>query len=515
MLMNNFLKIKSAMMGISYNSPDNHYNTIDYALYTRIDHTIGLFESGTNITNFPSYSVGDVFRIERTMNDEIVYYINGSSVRTVTDPNPNQSMIIDFAFYQSGSILEEIEIKKTVATYEPVITMKADYYAGGMIMPGRSNNLSESRHLFNGMEADNEVSGDGNSYTTQFRQYDPRLGRWKSRDPLQASFPWQSPYVAFDNNPIYFTDPLGLAAGKGDGDPPKGGEPEVTQDYSHLDIEITAKAPSSESKDQAIVDRALGQGNFASGGKFGGDYGSDDWDSFMNRTFGGSQGFQNLQRLQSKMSSTQKVNIYNSYSRSGDGLNVQEESDGEWRRKADEVIMEGKAESFVYFTYFAGGLAAAGGGVILLQFAPVVLANPWAVGILKTGVLKGTINAGINLTIQSSIRDDSGDIDWASAGISFGSGFLPGSTTKELIRNAAVSGLADANVDYSANDGWSQTFEKSTTQRINETIWGAINVGGGNVFKNVPVPFQAWGKGVVGTGTQGISYGINDQIKKK
>ena len=70
---------------------------------------------------------------------------------------------------------------------------------------------------FNGMEKDDEVSGEGNSYTMEFRQYDPRLGGWLTLDPLVRSFPWQSPYVAFDNNPIYYTDPHGLAA-QGPGD---------------------------------------------------------------------------------------------------------------------------------------------------------------------------------------------------------------------------------------------------------------------------------------------------------
>ncbi|MGM0479664.1 MAG: RHS repeat-associated core domain-containing protein [Bacteroidota bacterium] len=82
------------------------------------------------------------------------------------------------------------------------------------------------RHLFNGMESDNEVSGNGNSYTTQFRQYDPRLGRWKSLDPLMAKYPNQSPYAAFNNNPVYFVDPLGL-----EGDPPAG-LPEDAEDGS-------------------------------------------------------------------------------------------------------------------------------------------------------------------------------------------------------------------------------------------------------------------------------------------
>jgi RHS repeat-associated protein len=65
------------------------------------------------------------------------------------------------------------------------------------------------------MELDNEVKGNGNSYTTEFRQYDPRLGRWLSLDPLMSMFPDMSPYVAFDNNPILFIDPYGLASGTG------------------------------------------------------------------------------------------------------------------------------------------------------------------------------------------------------------------------------------------------------------------------------------------------------------
>jgi len=79
---------------------------------------------------------------------------------------------------------------------------------------------------YNGMEKDPEVKGDGNSYTTEFRQYDPRLGRWLSLDPLMGKFPWMSPYVAFNNNPIFYTDPLGL-----EGDPPtKKGETFVGDD---------------------------------------------------------------------------------------------------------------------------------------------------------------------------------------------------------------------------------------------------------------------------------------------
>ncbi|MGV6862272.1 MAG: RHS repeat domain-containing protein [Putridiphycobacter sp.] len=84
-----------------------------------------------------------------------------------------------------------------------------DYYPFGMLLPNRHEDAGEYRYGFNGMEKDDEVKGEGNSYTTLFRQYDPRVGRWLSLDPLESKFPGQSPYVAFDNNPIYFSDPNG------------------------------------------------------------------------------------------------------------------------------------------------------------------------------------------------------------------------------------------------------------------------------------------------------------------
>jgi RHS repeat-associated protein len=62
---------------------------------------------------------------------------------------------------------------------------------------------------FNGMEKVDEVEGAGNAYTTHFRGYDARLGRWISPDPEEDEQPYQSPYCAMDNNPIKNTDPMG------------------------------------------------------------------------------------------------------------------------------------------------------------------------------------------------------------------------------------------------------------------------------------------------------------------
>jgi len=87
------------------------------------------------------------------------------------------------------------------------VLMKADYYPFGMKMKDRSSNIEAYRYGLNGMEKDNEVKGYGNSYTSYYRQYDPRLGRWFSTDPVVK--PWESPYSAFNNNPIVFADPRG------------------------------------------------------------------------------------------------------------------------------------------------------------------------------------------------------------------------------------------------------------------------------------------------------------------
>ena len=83
-----------------------------------------------------------------------------------------------------------------------------------MLMPGRNSNPDKYRFGMNGMEKDNEVSGTGNSYTTFFRSYDPRIGRWRSIDPVTHS--WQTPYNAFDNNPAYWSDPGGADANPGE-----------------------------------------------------------------------------------------------------------------------------------------------------------------------------------------------------------------------------------------------------------------------------------------------------------
>lgn len=97
--------------------------------------------------------------------------------------------------------------------YIPDVINYSYYYPFGMQMPDRKGGRNDYRFAYQGSEVDNEVKGNGNSYTTYFRQLDTRLGRWMSLDPVRQ--PWQSPYCSMDNNPIFFNDILGDKVGYG------------------------------------------------------------------------------------------------------------------------------------------------------------------------------------------------------------------------------------------------------------------------------------------------------------
>ena len=116
-----------------------------------------------------------------------------------------------------GNVLVTITDKKiaipdvsnsVIEYYNAEIIMISDYYPFGMLISERSQTFATNgyRFGFNGMEQDNEVSGEGNSYDFGARIYDSRLGRWMSVDPLQTTYPNLSPYNFCGGNPILFVD---------------------------------------------------------------------------------------------------------------------------------------------------------------------------------------------------------------------------------------------------------------------------------------------------------------------
>ena len=76
-----------------------------------------------------------------------------------------------------------------------------------MLVPNRFGSSNSYRYGFQGQEKDNEIKGEGNSYTAEFWQYDPRIGRRWNIDPVDKA--WMSSYHSFNNNPILNIDPYG------------------------------------------------------------------------------------------------------------------------------------------------------------------------------------------------------------------------------------------------------------------------------------------------------------------
>lgn len=97
----------------------------------------------------------------------------------------------------------------TVTSYRATIVNTYDYSPFGVMLDGRTQENEFVRSGFNGMERDDEMKGMGNSYDFGARIFDPRLGRWLTRDPHYRNYPDISPYTFVNNMPIWSIDPDG------------------------------------------------------------------------------------------------------------------------------------------------------------------------------------------------------------------------------------------------------------------------------------------------------------------
>jgi RHS repeat-associated protein len=75
-----------------------------------------------------------------------------------------------------------------------------------MLLPNRHGTSDSYRYGFNGMEKDDEVKGEGNSYDFGNRMYDSRIGRWFRTDPFEKKLESYSPYAFALNSPITVID---------------------------------------------------------------------------------------------------------------------------------------------------------------------------------------------------------------------------------------------------------------------------------------------------------------------
>jgi len=89
------------MCGITSIDIDDHYNTIDYAVYLESSGYFTVYESGSWIGRFGTYEVGDVFAIERSGN--IIKYKQNGTVYYTSLKTTYNSLMVDCSFSSNGS----------------------------------------------------------------------------------------------------------------------------------------------------------------------------------------------------------------------------------------------------------------------------------------------------------------------------------------------------------------------------------------------------------------------------
>lgn len=145
---------------------------------------------------------------------QVIYNTSGSyTVRFKTDHTTSGFLYVE-KHSPSGTwetwTIDDFKIEKVggfSTNFTADVLSVSDYYPFGMGMVGRDASSDGYKYGFNGMEKDDEVKGKGNSYTTFYRQLDPRVGRWLAIDPVTRHD--INPYQSFSNSPITRVDPDG------------------------------------------------------------------------------------------------------------------------------------------------------------------------------------------------------------------------------------------------------------------------------------------------------------------
>ena len=91
------------MFGLSSTNVDAHYNSINFAIFLRVDGAILVFENGIRRGEFGSFNAGDKLRIER-MGNTISYKKNNSNLYTST-VSSTTSLIADVALFSAGATI--------------------------------------------------------------------------------------------------------------------------------------------------------------------------------------------------------------------------------------------------------------------------------------------------------------------------------------------------------------------------------------------------------------------------
>jgi RHS repeat-associated protein len=253
-------KIVKSTAGEKFVQSDT-WTTIDNSAAT--DYTF----SGWVFSDGPT---ADIFLFMKT-ESEAGYFTQVSSVRststgqweylekTFSVPSNIKKLNIRIDNNGGGTVwFDDIKIKLSGSE----IVEENNYYPFGLEHKGYNNDVSSlgnstaQRWKFGGKELDESLDLD--TYDFGARNYDPALGRWMNVDPLAEET--MQPYSAFNNNPVFYTDPTGMIAEPFD---------EYDQDGNKISnlggdqIDFYHQ----ENGDTKVVDRESGESNVIRGGE--------------------------------------------------------------------------------------------------------------------------------------------------------------------------------------------------------------------------------------------------------
>ncbi len=103
--------------------------------------------------------------------------------------------------------VSDMLIPRGSGVFDADLRTLTDYYPFGMTMPGRTLSSADYRYGYNTQERVDEIAGEGNHYTAEYWEYDPRAARRWNLDPRPVV--GLTPSGTFQSNPIVAADIFG------------------------------------------------------------------------------------------------------------------------------------------------------------------------------------------------------------------------------------------------------------------------------------------------------------------
>ena len=369
----------------------------------------------------------------------------------------------------------------------------SDYSPFGVELDGRT--VSDGyRFGYQGSEKDDEFKGDGNSYTTEFRQLDPGLGRWLSVDPVIQ--PWQSAYCAMDGNPISKNDILGNTTSDWIKRKSKGGQ----KQYWEYDSGI----------------QSLGQAQDRYGKDV--DY-KKDGETYQGEIRGESIGTVTLNHggLQTWKNGQHQNPDINPYPSTSPNFSPETNVDLNIAQPEVAFLLYAKMEReeqyriestrSAYFAFCDYSQKAVGQGLFLIGTGGLALEAASA-GVLTAAI----VNSGTNFLSQYASCQNTTDVDYASSAIAFGTSFISSPWL-----SAGINTFLDASVDVNGGATITTIQNKKNNQLASDLFFGGIsNLSGAtlhhlNIKGNLEINYKSieFRNAMMNSGAQFLNTEIN------